>query len=882
MSNVINVALNDFSDIEHAIAPFNLLADHYGEKLAATQLQLEHEAHTEGEKRFLKVLERQIKAGEVADNAIAKPLVSSLAPRFIEAWHSWFTDVESKRGARPVAYTMIQGVSPEAAAAITLKVVLGCLTKEEHTSLQHVASLLGRSVEDEMRYGRIRDEEAKHFNQAVREALNKRVGQVYKKAYMQAVEAKMIDAGQLKSTWKSWQAEETIHVGVRMLELLVASTGLVEVTRPYAGNIEKDGEFISMAPEYVDILTTRAGSLAAISPMYQPCVVPPKPWVSVRGGGYWAAGRKPMTMIRVPSKKALRRYDDVHMPDVYDAVNIAQDTAWKINKKVLAVVNEITSWKHCPVKDIPAAERTELPVKPDDINDNPVSLKEWKKAAAAIYRMDKARQSQRLSMEFTLGQANKFSQFRAIWFPYNMDWRGRVYAIPMFNPQSNDMTKGLLTLAEGKPIGERGFYWLKIHGANTAGIDKVPFPERIKFIEDNVDNILACAKDPLSNTWWTEQDSPFCFLAFCFEYAGVVSHGLSYVCSLPIAFDGSCSGIQHFSAMLRDDVGGRAVNLMPSDTVQDIYKIVADKVNERLADDIIDGTANVVEAVADNKTGEIVERIKYGTKALANQWLEHGVTRSVTKRSVMTLAYGSKEYGFRDQVLEDTIKPAIDKGAKMFPQPNQAAGYMAKLIWQCVSTTVVAAVEAMNWLKSGAKLLAAEVKDKKTGEVLRNRCPVHWVTPDGFPVWQEYRIPKQVRLNLMFLGVIRLQPTVNTHQSLGIDARKQESGIAPNFVHSQDGSHLRKTVVHAHRAYGIKSFALIHDSFGTIPADSDSLFKAVRETLVDTYESNDVIADLYEQFADQLHESQLEKMPEVPAKGSLDLQSILESDFAFA
>ncbi|MGS8305965.1 DNA-directed RNA polymerase, partial [Salmonella enterica] len=159
---------------------------------------------------------------------------------------------------------------------------------------------------------------------------------------------------------------------------------------------------------------------------------------------------------------------------------------------------------------------------------------------------------------------------------------------------------------------------------------------------------------------------------------------------------------------------------------------------------------------------------------------------------------------------------------------------------------------------------------------------VHWVTPDGFPVWQEYRKPVQTRLNLMFLGQIRLQPTVNTNKDSGIDARKQESGIAPNFVHSMDGSHLRMTVVRSYEVYGVESFALIHDSFGTIPADAGNLFKAVRETMVNTYEENDVLADFRDQFADQLHESQLDKMPEMPAKGALDLQEILKSDFAFA
>lgn len=880
---IINAPKNDFSDISNAIMPFNVLADHYGEHLAATQLQLEHEAHTEGEKRFLKAMERQIKAGEIGDNAVAKPLLTTLAPKFVEAWNTWFEEVDAKRGKRPVAYLKIQGCAPEAAAFITLKVVLACLTKEEHCNLQHVASKIGRSIEDELRFGRIRDEEAKHFKNHIQEALNKRVGQVYKKAFMQAVEGKMLDAGQLKSEWTLWTPEENIHVGVRMLELLIASTGLVELTRPFAGNIEKDGEYIHLMPEYVELLSKRAGALAAIAPMYQPCVVPPKPWTSPVGGGYWAAGRKPLSLVRTGSRKGLERYNDVYMPEVYKAVNIAQNTPWKINKKVLAVCNEIVNWKHCPVDDVPAMERGELPERPADMDTNEVALKAWKKAAAAIYRKEKARVSRRMSMEFMLGQANKFTQFKAIWFPYNMDWRGRVYAIPMFNPQGNDMTKGLLTLAKGKPIGVDGYYWLKIHGANTAGVDKVSFPERIKFIEENHANILACAADPLANTWWTEQDSPFCFLAFCFEYAGVEHHGLNYNCSLPLAFDGSCSGIQHFSAMLRDEVGGRAVNLLPSEEVQDIYKIVAERVNEQLRQDVINGSDNSVETVTNKDTGEITEKLKLGTKELAEQWLAYGVTRKVTKRSVMTLAYGSKEYGFRDQVLEDTINPAIDDGkGLMFTQPNQAAGYMAKAIWDAVTVTVVAAVEAMNWLKSAAKLLAAEVKDKKTKAVLRKRCAVHWTTPDGFPVWQEYKKPVQTRLNLMFLGQIRLQPTVNTNKDSGIDARKQESGIAPNFVHSMDGSHLRMTVVKANEAYGVESFALIHDSFGTIPADAGSLFKAVRETLVDTYEENDVLADFYDQFADQLHESQLDKMPEMPAKGSLNLQEILKSDFAFA
>lgn len=880
---VLNVPKNDFSDIELAAIPFNTLADHYGEALAREQLALEHESYELGEKRFLKMLERQMQNGELADNAAAKPLVATLLPKMTDRINAWFEEVKGKRGKRPTAFQFLQGTKPEVIALITIKVALACLTSSNATTVQAMAARIGREIEDESRFGRIRDLEVKHFKKSVEEQLNKRVGKLYKKAFLQVVEADMLSKGMMGGeAWTSWHKEDTIHVGVRCIEMLIESTGLVTLVRQNAGVVGKDAETIELTNEYADIISKRAGALAGISPMYQPCVVPPKPWVSVEGGGYWANGRRPLPLVRTHSKKALMRYADVYMPEVFKAVNIAQATAWKVNKKVLAVANEIVNWKNCPVEGVPATEREDLPTKPEDFDTNEESRKSWKKAAAAVYRKDKARISRRISMEFMLEQANKFANHKAIWFPYNMDWRGRVYAVSMFNPQGNDMTKGLLTLAKGKPIGKEGFYWLKIHGSNCAGVDKVPFPERIKFIEDNHENIMACAKNPVENTWWAEQDSPFCFLAFCFEYAGVMHHGLSYNCSLPLAFDGSCSGIQHFSAMLRDEVGGRAVNLLPSETVQDIYGIVAKKVNEVLQQDAINGTDNAVETVTDKDTGEITERLRLGTKTLAGQWLAYGVTRSVTKRSVMTLAYGSKEFGFRQQVLEDTIQPAIDSGhGIMFTAPNQAAGYMAKLIWDAVSVTVVAAVDAMNWLKAAAKLLAAEVKDKE-GNVLRNRCPVHWVTPDGFPVWQEYRKPLQTRLNLMFMGQFRLQPTINTHKDSGIDAHKQESGIAPNYVHSMDGNHLRQTVVWAHEKYGVESFALIHDSFGTIPADAAKLFKAVRETMVDTYESNDVLADFRDQFADQLHESQLDKMPELPAKGTLNLQDILKSDFAFA
>lgn len=892
--SVISIDKHDFSDVSNAIEPFNLLADHYGQDLAVKQLQLEHEAYTEGERRFIKNLERQTERGELADNQVAKPLMQTLVPKIAQAVKEWHKGPDGKLStSRPsVAFTMLSTeekavkdrslrISCESAAVIILKVILSKLVKPEGIPITPMASAIGRTLEDEIRFGRIRDKEQEHFKKAIAENLNKRAGASYKKAYMQAVETSMLEQGQLEDAWGTWSPTEAVHVGIKMLEIVIQSTQLVELKRYGAGNAAADVEMVHLSDFWVKKMAQRGFSLAGIAPVYQPCVVPPKPWTGVVGGGYWAKGRRPLPLIRLGSKSAVARYEDVYMPEVYGAVNIIQNTPWKVNKKVLDVVNMVEKLNNTPIDDIPQME----PLKPEDYaGETEEELRAWKKAAAGIYRREKARQSRRLSLSFIVNQANKFSQFKAIWFPYNMDWRGRVYAVPMFNPQGNDMQKGLLTLAVGKPIGADGFKWLKVHGANCAGIDKVTFEERIKWVEDNHDNIMATAKAPMDSIeWWGKLDSPFCFLAFCFEYAGVMHHGLSYSCSLPIAFDGSCSGIQHFSAMLRDHIGGHAVNLTPSGKVQDIYRIVSDRIEEKLKVLLVNGTDNEMVTHEDKKTGEITERLKLGTRELARQWLTYGMSRKVTKRSVMTLAYGSKEYGFADQVHEDIVMPAIDSGSgAMFTEPSQASRFMAKMIWEAVSVTVVAAVDAMKWLQGAAKLLAAEVKDKKTGEILKPCLPVHWVTPDGFPVWQEYRKKDTTRLNLMFLGSFNLQPTVNKGTKKELDKHKQESGISPNFVHSQDGSHLRKTVVHTHRKYGVMSFAVIHDSFGTIPADAEYLFRGVRETMVETYRDNDVLLDFYEQFEYQLHESQRDKLPELPKKGKLNIEDILSSDFAFA
>ena len=86
-------------------------------------------------------------------------------------------------------------------------------------------------------------------------------------------------------------------------------------------------------------------------------------------------------------------------------------------------------------------------------------------------------------------------------------------------------------------------------------------------------------EDPFGFRWWTEADEPWQFLAFAYEFVAFCDQGYGFLSNLPVMVDGSNNGLQHFSAILRDPIGGKATNLTDEDMPQDIYQEVADLVH---------------------------------------------------------------------------------------------------------------------------------------------------------------------------------------------------------------------------------------------------------------------------------------------------------------
>jgi len=80
--------------------------------------------------------------------------------------------------------------------------------------------------------------------------------------------------------------------------------------------------------------------------------------------------------------------------------------------------------------------------------------------------------------------AKSFRNIEKIYFPHNVDFRGRIYPIPPhLNHMGADISRGLLEYSHKKRIGKTGWYWLRVHLSNLLGQDKLSFPERVAFAE---------------------------------------------------------------------------------------------------------------------------------------------------------------------------------------------------------------------------------------------------------------------------------------------------------------------------------------------------------------------------------------------------------------
>ena len=255
---------------------------------------------------------------------------------------------------------------------------------------------------------------------------------------------------------------------------------------------------------------------------------------------------------------------------------------------------------------------------------------------------------------------------------------------------------------KGKPLGEKGLQWLKIHLINLTGLKKrCSVKERLEYADEIIDLIMDSADNPLNGQkWWMSSDEKWQTLACCIELTNALRSPdpHAYVSHMPIHQDGSCNGLQHYAALGRDILGAKSVNLSPSEYPQDVYSDVAALVEAEIEKDSANGVeiANIVKGF---------------------------ITRKIVKQTVMTYVYGVTKYGAKLQVLKRL------KEDSHFPESHKvtASVYISEKILFSIRKMFTQTRIIQEWLTDCAQIISTDYNST-----------VEWITPLGFPVIQSY------------------------------------------------------------------------------------------------------------------------------------------------
>lgn len=769
-------------------------------------------------------------------------------------------------GKNSVGLKLLKLVDPDVAALVGLTYAIDN-TQAMDKPLTSIAITIGTRLWQEISYA-IYETRANEVD--LRSSKKKVAGYKGDKAKVSAATNKWFSTYGIEKAPK----EDRLHVGMKLLDIIVRATGFfyIDAVRD-RGPAVKD--YLRPTQGLLDFIGRCVDREEWLSPAFMPTIEPPLDWTTVDDGGYQTI-RVPL--VKTNNKAYLSEMRDIahEMPTVYTALNTIQRTPWRVNKRVLAVATEAIEAR-MDIECLHLSKTKPMPCCPacgSAIHKNvehkcfakdEEAFKRWKHQAKRVHTWNNTRAAHYIRLMRTVDVARRMDAFDKFYFPHNLDFRGRVYALPMFlNPQGTTLAKGLLEFSDAMPIDNpTALRWLKIHGANSFGEDKCSFDERAAWVDANESHILGVATDPLADEnrdWWGTSDKPWEFLAFCFEYADFKVHGYGFKSRLPVGLDGSCNGLQHLSIMNRDQKGAEATNCCPSDKPQDIYGKVAEVVIEKLKYDVTHGKQMYY------KNGEEKSYHEKHMSLLILAKLK--VTRKTTKRQVMVVPYGGTRQSCTDYTfswLKTCLEDHPEIADAFIGHEWHAAVYLSGLVWDAIGEVVVAAREVMAFLQAIAR------------EAAKADMPVIWRAPNGFLVRQNYMKSesKQVKTKL---GDLEIRLSIRTDDDKTYDRSRQALGVSPNFVHSLDAAVL--TLVAAELwERGVDSFGAVHDCYYCHAAATEEMAKAIRDCFVSMYDQVDVLEGFKAAMMPMLPEGFTIATPQ---RGSYDLNDLYDAEYFFS
>jgi DNA-directed RNA polymerase len=863
--------------------------------LRQAQLDLENYALLRGRANTAAAMQRALNQRQIGHHAAGRKMVSDYLTLARDALEAGLAAEAEGRGFRTRAVEILRTLDLDVLAAISVSVPCTYVLRTVASNgslpptLTRVLDWGAKWVDDELCALCLKRNDP---------GLYKRLTAENKEDGLRAVRAAARGEGKRKlmealKDRPEWTANLKGAVGEHLINAALA-TGLFQVT------VHRDGKRLTNMVELTDegmivFLENEQLVLDLARPWFMPMVTQPGRWTDLKQGPYLTEElRVKFPLLFTQDAGVRKKFRDAlnrgRLAKVVDALDVLQTTGFRFDETTLEAV-EVAHREGWAIKKLPREiEASTLPANFAELDE--VEQRRERVKHAELRELRHAMAVDSLSLRNRLETAHLLKGYPAVHLPHFVDFRGRVYPRPSLNHHAADYARGLFVFAKGEPLGDTGAEALSVHIANCASgstgakgvkLDKKPYDDRSDWVALNNGLIREIARNWQSKPeLWIDADAPFALLTAAREFDAMMTwcedgySPESFLSRVPCGLDGTNNGIQNYSAIMRSREEGALVNLVTTEHPADIYAEAAHKVLAKVhADYGSDRTMTIkMRKAGEEKPVEVEVPVRHYAKL----WLDFSLSRSIVKRPVMTFGYSAKKFGFCDQIMEDTMKPLrreVLMGTRdrhpFGEEDVKAAMYLAGHIWDAIGDMLPRTSSAMEWVTSVAGLLASHGQ------------PLMWTTPTGIPIINRYQAYDSVRVKLFLkeAGVTRqAEPSFRTRGTGKLLAQEMRNASAPNLIHSMDASHLTLTVL-ACRDQGIHDLAMIHDSFATHAGKTQDLARILRETFVDMYENYCPLKEIDTQARRLLPVEVHGEIPELPAKGDLDLKEVLASPYFF-
>jgi hypothetical protein len=376
-------------------------------------------------------------------------------------------------------------------------------------------------------------------------------------------------------------------------------------------------------------------------------------------------------------------------------------------------------------------------------------------------------------------------------YPYFLDSRSRIYTATTcgMTPQGSDHEKALAQPVYKEALTEGGF---KALCETAAG-----YSEKSWTAATMADH----ARNWESNLEWLEADKPYSYLACAKNILNYLNDPSCEICAF-IPLDGRCSGLQHWSAVVRSRAITAHLGMEEEEHALDIYEFIADAWMQTLPRDLM--------YLATRKAAKIPV-MTWGYNATRMTSMDH-----------IGKMFGAKQEWDVEQECYVTVGEGLERSM---------TSKLGCELYDCINDMLGPLTAAVEWVTKAAGVIAKA-----------DNTEIHWMTPDGFECMQRKVKGKELVLKCSLSNAKEFKLKIMDFTPPIPNSLKHQSAIAPNIIHSLDATHLRM-VARVLEELGLP-MVFIHDSFSTHCNYRDELYSAIVNTFADLYDM-DYMKTLY-------------------------------------